>query len=65
MTITPDGAVRVGLFPLDILTGGAEAAAAALAEIAHAGFDHVCCGDHVSFFNGAGFGRASGRHSGR
>ncbi len=55
MTTTPEGPVRVGLFPLDVLAGGAPAATAALDRIADAGFDHVCCGDHVSFLNGAGF----------
>jgi alkanesulfonate monooxygenase SsuD/methylene tetrahydromethanopterin reductase-like flavin-dependent oxidoreductase (luciferase family) len=55
MTTTAEGPVRVGLFPLDILASGAPAAAAALDRIADAGFDHVCCGDHVSFLNGAGF----------
>jgi alkanesulfonate monooxygenase SsuD/methylene tetrahydromethanopterin reductase-like flavin-dependent oxidoreductase (luciferase family) len=48
------GPVRVGVFPLNILAGGAPAAAATLADIAAAGLDHVCCGDHVSF-NGVGF----------
>src|SRR5262245_31779370 len=55
MTTTSQDPVRVGLFPLDILLGGAPAASAALERIADAGFDHVCCGDHVSFFNGSGF----------
>jgi len=55
MTTTPEGPVRVGLFPLDILAGGTPAATTALARIADAGFDHVCCGDHVSVRNGAGF----------
>ena len=41
--------VRVGLLPLDLLASGAPAAAAALARMAEAGLDHVCCGDHVSF----------------
>jgi alkanesulfonate monooxygenase SsuD/methylene tetrahydromethanopterin reductase-like flavin-dependent oxidoreductase (luciferase family) len=46
---------RVGLFPTDILGHGPAAAAATLTRIADAGLDHVCCGDHVSFINGAGF----------
>ena len=34
---------------------GAAAASAHLSSIAAAGLDHVCCGDHVSFFVGLGF----------
>ena len=50
--------VRVGIFPpLPQLTGGvggSEALQATLARVADAGVDHVCVGDHVSFFVGAG-----------
>ena len=46
--------VRVGLLPLNLLSGGATAAADGLARMADAGIDHVCCGDHVSFA-GTGF----------
>jgi alkanesulfonate monooxygenase SsuD/methylene tetrahydromethanopterin reductase-like flavin-dependent oxidoreductase (luciferase family) len=49
-------AVRVGVFPpLDLLDRGPERARAYLARVGEAGLDHVCCGDHVSFFTGAGF----------
>ena len=42
--------VRVGMFPPLSLTGlSATRLAHALAEVADAGLDHVCCGDHVSF----------------
>jgi alkanesulfonate monooxygenase SsuD/methylene tetrahydromethanopterin reductase-like flavin-dependent oxidoreductase (luciferase family) len=48
--------VRVGLFPPDDqpLAGGPEQLRARLARIAEAGVDHLCVGDHVSFFVGAG-----------
>lgn len=47
---------RVGVFPpMGLLDQGAEAARAYLARVHDAGIDHVCCGDHVSFFVGAGF----------
>lgn len=47
---------RIGLFPpFDLLERGAEAARAFLAAVGDAGLDHVCCGDHVSFGEGAGF----------
>jgi len=47
---------RVGMLPpFDLLGRGPEAAAAFLAQAAGAGIDHVCCGDHVSFFTGMGF----------
>ncbi len=55
MTTIGTAGLRIGLFPLDILAQGASAAAESLAKIADAGLDHVCCGDHVSFFVGAGF----------
>jgi alkanesulfonate monooxygenase SsuD/methylene tetrahydromethanopterin reductase-like flavin-dependent oxidoreductase (luciferase family) len=48
--------VRVGLFS-DALepTGGApERLGAQLGQVADAGIDHLCVGDHVSFFVGAG-----------
>jgi alkanesulfonate monooxygenase SsuD/methylene tetrahydromethanopterin reductase-like flavin-dependent oxidoreductase (luciferase family) len=41
--------------PLDLLVRGPEAASASLAQIGNADIDHVCCGDHVSFFGGHGF----------
>jgi alkanesulfonate monooxygenase SsuD/methylene tetrahydromethanopterin reductase-like flavin-dependent oxidoreductase (luciferase family) len=41
--------------PPDLLGRGAEAARHELAQIGDAGIDHVCCGDHVSFFGGFGF----------
>jgi len=46
-------AVRVGFFPT---TGpvGEDGTAAYLARAHDAGIDHVCCGDHVSFFVGVG-----------
>jgi alkanesulfonate monooxygenase SsuD/methylene tetrahydromethanopterin reductase-like flavin-dependent oxidoreductase (luciferase family) len=48
--------VRVGLFPPDDqpLSGGPERLHAMLARVAEAGVDHLCVGDHVSFFVGAG-----------
>jgi alkanesulfonate monooxygenase SsuD/methylene tetrahydromethanopterin reductase-like flavin-dependent oxidoreductase (luciferase family) len=47
---------RVGMFPpFDVLGQGPGAAGAFLAQAAEAGIDHVCCGDHVSFFTGMGF----------
>jgi alkanesulfonate monooxygenase SsuD/methylene tetrahydromethanopterin reductase-like flavin-dependent oxidoreductase (luciferase family) len=48
--------VRVGLFPaaLEPTDGNAERLRATLARIADAGVDHLCVGDHVSFFIGAG-----------
>jgi len=48
--------VRVGLFPPDDqpLDGGPEQLHPMLARVAAAGVDHVCVGDHVSFFVGAG-----------
>ena len=48
--------VRVGLFPPDgqRLTGGPEQLHAMLARVAEEGVDHLCVGDHVSFFVGAG-----------
>jgi alkanesulfonate monooxygenase SsuD/methylene tetrahydromethanopterin reductase-like flavin-dependent oxidoreductase (luciferase family) len=40
--------------PADLLGRGPQAAREFLAQMADAGIDHVCCGDHVSFF-GLGF----------
>jgi len=47
--------VRVGLFPpVGHLAGEPEQLHATLARVAEEGIDHVCVGDHVSFFVGAG-----------
>ncbi|HUL27952.1 MAG TPA: LLM class flavin-dependent oxidoreductase [Streptosporangiaceae bacterium] len=47
---------RVGMFPpFGLLEQDPETAAAFLARAGAAGIDHVCCGDHVSFFTGMGF----------
>ncbi len=47
---------RVGMFaPFGLLEQGPEAAGEFLAQVDKAGIDHVCCGDHVSFFAGIGF----------
>ena len=47
--------IRVGLFPpVAQLDTGPERLQALLARVADAGVDHVCVGDHVSFFIGAG-----------
>jgi alkanesulfonate monooxygenase SsuD/methylene tetrahydromethanopterin reductase-like flavin-dependent oxidoreductase (luciferase family) len=48
--------VRVGLFPPDDqpLSGGPAQLHAKLARISENGIDHLCVGDHVSFFVGAG-----------
>src|SRR5215831_17588763 len=47
--------VRVGLFPpVGQPSGGSKLLSATLARIAEAGVDHLCVGDHVSFFVGAG-----------
>jgi alkanesulfonate monooxygenase SsuD/methylene tetrahydromethanopterin reductase-like flavin-dependent oxidoreductase (luciferase family) len=52
----PPASPRVGILPpFDLLGRGPEAAAAFLAQAAAADIDHVCCGDHVSFFTGMGF----------
>ena len=50
------GDVRVGLFPaaLEQPKSGPECQRASLRRIAEAGVDHLCVGDHVSFFVGAG-----------
>jgi alkanesulfonate monooxygenase SsuD/methylene tetrahydromethanopterin reductase-like flavin-dependent oxidoreductase (luciferase family) len=55
MTDIATDRVQVGAFPpFDLLERGAAAAAEFLAQAGDAGFDHVCCGDHVSFA-GTGF----------
>jgi alkanesulfonate monooxygenase SsuD/methylene tetrahydromethanopterin reductase-like flavin-dependent oxidoreductase (luciferase family) len=48
--------VRVGLFAdaLEPTDGNPERLRATLAQVADAGVDHLCVGDHVSFFVGAG-----------
>jgi alkanesulfonate monooxygenase SsuD/methylene tetrahydromethanopterin reductase-like flavin-dependent oxidoreductase (luciferase family) len=47
--------LRVGVFPyLGQLGGGPQQLHATLARVADEGVDHVCVGDHVSFFVGAG-----------
>lgn len=47
---------RVGIFPpLDLLERDPGAALTFLSGVAVEGLDHVCCGDHVSFFGGMGF----------
>ena len=46
--------VRVGFFPTTGAVGEGGDAAAYLARAHDAGIDHVCCGDHVSFFVGVG-----------
>jgi alkanesulfonate monooxygenase SsuD/methylene tetrahydromethanopterin reductase-like flavin-dependent oxidoreductase (luciferase family) len=47
---------RVGMFPpYGLLEQDPENARAFLAQAAEEGIDHVCCGDHVSFFAGLGF----------
>ena len=47
--------VRVGIFPpVGQHASGTGPRAATLALIAGSGIDHVCVGDHVSFFTGAG-----------
>ena len=49
-------AVRVGLFAdaLEPADGDPERMRATLGQVADAGVDHLCVGDHVSFFVGAG-----------
>jgi alkanesulfonate monooxygenase SsuD/methylene tetrahydromethanopterin reductase-like flavin-dependent oxidoreductase (luciferase family) len=56
MSVTTQAPVQVGMFPPNgLLELGPEAARAFLAQAGQAGIDHICCGDHVSFFVGAGF----------
>jgi alkanesulfonate monooxygenase SsuD/methylene tetrahydromethanopterin reductase-like flavin-dependent oxidoreductase (luciferase family) len=48
--------VRIGMFPPpQLLEQGPEKARAFLARAEHEGIDHICSGDHVSFFGGLGF----------
>jgi alkanesulfonate monooxygenase SsuD/methylene tetrahydromethanopterin reductase-like flavin-dependent oxidoreductase (luciferase family) len=48
--------IRIGMFPPQrLLEQGQDTARAFLSQAAREGIDHVCCGDHVSFFIGAGF----------
>jgi alkanesulfonate monooxygenase SsuD/methylene tetrahydromethanopterin reductase-like flavin-dependent oxidoreductase (luciferase family) len=53
MAVAQDS-LRVGIFPTTGSLGDTGDAAAYLARVHQAGIDHVCCGDHVSFFVGAG-----------
>ncbi len=47
---------KVGTFPpYGLLERDPEAARAFLTQVSEADIDHVCCGDHVSFFAGLGF----------
>jgi alkanesulfonate monooxygenase SsuD/methylene tetrahydromethanopterin reductase-like flavin-dependent oxidoreductase (luciferase family) len=47
--------IRVGIFaPVGPFKSAAETHAVTLGRIAESGVDHVCVGDHVSFFVGAG-----------
>jgi alkanesulfonate monooxygenase SsuD/methylene tetrahydromethanopterin reductase-like flavin-dependent oxidoreductase (luciferase family) len=48
--------IRVGLFPsaVEPLRGGPDHLQAVSSRAAEAGVDHLCVGDHVSFFVGAG-----------
>ena len=43
------------MVPSGLLDQGPETAGAFLARAEQAGIDHICCGDHVSFFGGLGF----------
>jgi alkanesulfonate monooxygenase SsuD/methylene tetrahydromethanopterin reductase-like flavin-dependent oxidoreductase (luciferase family) len=48
--------IKVGMFPPQgLLERGQDTARAFLSQAEREGIDHVCCGDHVSFFIGAGF----------
>jgi alkanesulfonate monooxygenase SsuD/methylene tetrahydromethanopterin reductase-like flavin-dependent oxidoreductase (luciferase family) len=48
--------IRVGMFPPQgLLEQGQDTARAFLSQAEREGIDHVCCGDHVSFFTGQGF----------
>ena len=47
--------VSVGLFPPERLLADPQRLAPFLDKMAAEGLDHACCGDHVSFFAGAGF----------
>jgi alkanesulfonate monooxygenase SsuD/methylene tetrahydromethanopterin reductase-like flavin-dependent oxidoreductase (luciferase family) len=47
--------IRVGVFPSPArITGGPDQLHETIASIADQGLDHLCVGDHVSFFVGAG-----------
>ena len=48
--------IRVGLFPhaLETTDGNPELLRATLRQVADAGVDHLCVGDHISFFVGVG-----------
>jgi len=49
------GPVRIGMFPPPgLLEQSPETARAFLAQAEREGIDHICCGDHVSFFGGMG-----------
>lgn len=52
LTSTTD--IRVGLFPDALDQPGSDPGRAMVAQISDAGVDHLCVGDHVSFFVGAG-----------
>lgn len=48
--------IKVGMFsPPGLLEQGQDGARAFLAQAEREGINHVCCGDHVSFFIGLGF----------
>ena len=53
MTVAQDS-LRIGIFPTTGSLGDTGDAAAYLGRVHDAGIDHICCGDHVSFFVGAG-----------
>jgi alkanesulfonate monooxygenase SsuD/methylene tetrahydromethanopterin reductase-like flavin-dependent oxidoreductase (luciferase family) len=53
MAVAEDG-IRIGIFPTTGSLGEIGDATAHLGRVHDAGIDHVCCGDHVSFFVGAG-----------
>src|SRR5580700_6660951 len=56
MTSTTAPDARIGMFPpLGLLEQDQVTASEFLAQVAQAGIDYVCCGDHVSFFGGIGF----------
>ncbi|HXS61742.1 MAG TPA: LLM class flavin-dependent oxidoreductase [Streptosporangiaceae bacterium] len=52
----PSKPARVGIFPpQDLLEQEPGVALSFLSGVAMEGLDHICCGDHVSFFGGMGF----------
>ncbi|HEX3958965.1 MAG TPA: LLM class flavin-dependent oxidoreductase [Trebonia sp.] len=60
LTTTPAGSAavspRIGTFlPPGLIEQGPETARVFLAQAEREGIDHICCGDHVSFFGGLGF----------